>query len=244
MKRWKERISNFDAVVEYQKMAARKSEFERTELAKKTGVALEGFMQSIRSTGRKLPVWISDYVLMTYGTGAIMAVPAHDTRDWEFAEKFNLPIIEVVAGGEDVQAEAFTDVSEGTMVNSGFFDRDERQGCDRRDDRVPLKKRGLVSVRLIISCATGCSRASVTGASRFRSYTVTKCGWVALPESALPLELPELEDYEPTDNGESPLAKMTDWSNHDVPALSRPGEARNRHDAAVGGLVVVLPALY
>ena len=221
---WKERISNFDAVVEYQKMAARKSEFERTELAKeKTGVALEGIYAINPVNGEKLPVWISDYVLMTYGTGAIMAVPAHDTRDWEFAKKFNLPIIEVVAGGEDVQAEAFTDVSEGTMVNSGFLTgMNVKDAIDAMIEY--LEKEGLGKRKINYKL-----RDWVFSRQRYWGEPIPlvhcdKCGWVALPESALPLELPELEDYEPTDNGESPLAKMTDWVNTTCPHCHGPAK--------------------
>ena len=123
LEKYKDEIKNMDAIREYQEQAARKSDFERSELAKdKTGVEIDGVRAVNPVNGKEIPIWVSDYVLMSYGTGAIMAVPAHDTRDWEFAKKFNLPIIEVVAGGEDVQKEAFTDVATGKMINSGFLD--------------------------------------------------------------------------------------------------------------------------
>ena len=221
---WKNRIGNYDAVAEYQQMAARKSEFERTELAKeKTGVALEGIYAINPVNGEKLPVWISDYVLMTYGTGAIMAVPAHDTRDWEFAKKFGLPIIEVVAGGEDVQAQAFTDVGEGTMVNSGFLTgMPVKEAIDAMI--AHLEKEGLGKRKINYKL-----RDWVFSRQRYWGEPIPlvhcdKCGWVALPESELPLELPELEDYEPTDNGESPLAKMTDWVNTTCPHCHGPAK--------------------
>ena len=224
VEQWKDRIGNYDAVVAYQQMAARKSEFERTELAKeKTGVALDGIYAINPVNGAKLPVWISDYVLMTYGTGAIMAVPAHDTRDWEFAKKFDLPIIEVVAGGEDVQAEAFTDVSEGTMVNSGFLTGMKVQ--DAIDAIIEyLEREGLGKRKVNFKL-----RDWVFSRQRYWGEPIPlvhceKCGWVALPESELPLELPALEDYEPTDNGESPLAKMTDWVNTTCPHCHGPAK--------------------
>ncbi len=221
-------IKNWDEVAAYRELAARKSEFERTELAKeKTGVRLEGVTAKNPANGDELPVFISDYVLVTYGTGAIMAVPAHDTRDWEFAKKFGLPIIEVVAGGEDVQKEAYTDVYKGKMVNSGFLtgltvkeaiptmiDWIEKNGLGKR--KVNYKLRDWVFSRQrywgepipIVSCE--------------------KCGWVALPESELPLVLPELESVEPGEDGESPLAKAEDWINTTCPKCG--GPARRETD--------------
>ena len=214
---WKDKISNYDQIIEYKQQAARKSEFERTELAKdKTGVALNGIYAINPVNGEKLPVWISDYVLMTYGTGAIMAVPAHDTRDWEFAKKFNLPIIEVVSGGENVQEAAYTDVSEGTMVNSGFLTgKSVKEAIDSIIDYLEKNNLGKRKVNFKL-------RDWVFSRQRYWGEPIPlvyceKCGWVALPESELPLTLPELDDYEPTDNGESPLAKITDWVNTTCP---------------------------
>jgi len=225
---WEKKITNYDAVVAYKQEAAKKSEFERTELAKdKTGVALEGIYAINPVNGNKLPVWISDYVLMTYGTGAIMAVPAHDTRDWEFAKKFNLPIVEVVGGGENVQEAAYTDVSEGVMVNSGFLtgmqvkdaikamiDHLEKEGIGKR--KVNFKLRDWVF-----------SRQRYWGEPIPLVYC-EKCGWQPIPESELPLMLPEVDNYEPTDNGESPLSKITDWVNTTCPCCG--GSAKRETD--------------
>jgi len=207
----KPQITNWDAVEAYIVQASKKSEFERTELAKdKTGVCLEGVYAINPANGDHLPVWISDYVLVTYGTGAIMAVPAHDSRDWEFAKKFNLPIIEVVSGGENVQEEAYTDVSEGTMVNSGFLN-----GMSVKE-AIPamiawLEEKGLGTKKVNFKL-----RDWVFSRQRYWGEPIPlvyceKCGWVAIPESELPLELPELETFEPGENGESPLAKAYDW---------------------------------
>ena len=218
----KEQITNFDQVEAYRQEAAHKSEFERTELAKdKTGVALEGITALNPVTGKEIPVWISDYVLMTYGTGAIMAVPAHDSRDWEFAKKFHLPIIEVVAGGEDVQSQAYTDVASGKMVNSGFLDGMEvkeaiaamisyleEKGIGRR--KVNFKLRDWVF-----------SRQRYWG-EPIPLVHCQDCGWVAIPESELPLKLPEIEDYEMTEDGQSPLAKVPSWYNTTCPQCGKP----------------------
>lgn len=218
----KEQITNFDQVEAYRQEAAHKSEFERTELAKdKTGVALEGITAVNPVTGKEIPVWISDYVLMTYGTGAIMAVPAHDSRDWEFAKKFHLPIIEVVAGGEDVQSQAYTDVASGKMVNSGFLDGMEvkeaiaamisyleEKGIGRR--KVNFKLRDWVF-----------SRQRYWG-EPIPLVHCQDCGWVAIPESELPLKLPEIEDYEMTEDGQSPLAKVPSWYNTTCPQCGKP----------------------
>ncbi len=204
-------IENLDEVKAYQEQAAKKSEFERTELAKdKTGVQVKGVFAINPANGEKLPVWISDYVLVTYGTGAIMAVPAHDTRDWEFAKKFNLPIIEVVAGGENVQEEAYTDVSAGTMVNSGFLTgKTVKEAIPAMIDWLEEKGLGTRKVNFKL-------RDWVFSRQRYWGEPIPlvyceKCGWVAIPESELPLELPELETFEPGENGESPLAKAHDW---------------------------------
>ena len=215
--KWKDKIENFDEIENYRREAARKSEFERTELAKdKTGVCIKGVYAINPVNNEKLPVWISDYVLMTYGTGAIMAVPAHDTRDWEFAKKFNLPIIEVVGGGKDVQQEAYTDVADGVMVNSGFLTgmkvKDaiktmieylEKEGIGKR--KVNYKLRDWVF-----------SRQRYWG-EPIPLVHCDKCGWVSIGEENLPLTLPDIKDFEPTDDGESPLAKMTSWINTTCP---------------------------
>ncbi len=228
VEKMKPSITNWDAVKAYIDQAAKKSEFERTELAKeKTGVQLEGVYAVNPVNGNKLPVWISDYVLVTYGTGAIMAVPAHDERDWAFAKKFNLPIIEVVAGGEDVQKEAYTNVADGNMVNSGFLnglpvkeaiqtmiEYLEKEGIGKR--KVNFKLRDWVF-----------SRQRYWGEPIPLVYC-EKCGWVAIPESELPLELPELETFEPGENGESPLAKAYDWIETTCPHCG--GKAKRETD--------------
>lgn len=211
IEKMKDHIINYDEVLKYKAEAAKKSEFERTELAKdKTGVKLEGIYAVNPANGAKLPVFISDYVLVTYGTGAIMAVPAHDSRDWDFAKKFNLPIIEVVSGGKNVQEEAYTDVYKGNMVNSEFLngmpvkeaipamiDWLEKQGLGKR--KVNFKLRDWVF-----------SRQRYWG-EPIPLVHCDKCGWVPIPESELPLELPEIDTFEPGENGESPLAKAYDW---------------------------------
>ncbi len=211
IEKMKDHITNYDEVLKYKAEAAKKSEFERTELAKdKTGVKLEGIYAVNPANGAKLPVFISDYVLVTYGTGAIMAVPAHDSRDWDFAKKFNLPIIEVVSGGKNVQEEAYTDVYKGNMVNSEFLngmpvkeaipvmiDWLEKQGLGKR--KVNFKLRDWVF-----------SRQRYWG-EPIPLVHCDKCGWVPIPESELPLELPEIDTFEPGENGESPLAKAYDW---------------------------------
>lgn len=221
-------IENYDEVLEYKAAAAKKSEFERTEMAKeKTGVCLKGVYAINPANGDKLPVWISDYVLVTYGTGAIMAVPAHDSRDWEFAKKFNLPIIEVVAGGENVQEEAYTDVSDGQMVNSGFLN-----GMSVKE-AIPamidwLEKNGLGKRKVNFKL-----RDWVFSRQRYWGEPIPlvyceKCGWVAIPESELPLTLPEIEHFEPGENGESPLAKAYDWINTTCPCCG--GKATRETD--------------
>lgn len=220
----KDQIKNWDKVEEYIVQASKKSEFERTELAKdKTGVQLEGVNAINPVNGKEVPVWLSDYVLVTYGTGAIMAVPAHDSRDWEFAKKFNLPIIEVVSGGENVQEAAYTDVYEGNMVNSDFLN-----GLPVKE-AIPtmidyLEKKGLGKRKVNYKL-----RDWVFSRQRYWGEPIPlvhceKCGWVAIPESELPLELPEIESFEPGENGESPLAKAYDWINTTCPHCGGPAQ--------------------
>lgn len=220
----KDRITNLEEVEEYKRLASLKSDFERSELNKeKSGVEIKGIKAINPLTGKEIPIWASDYVLITYGTGAIMAVPAHDSRDWEFAKKFNLPIIEVVSGGEDVQKSAFTDVSSGTLVNSGFLNglnvKDamekvigylEENGIGKR--KVNYKLRDWVF-----------SRQRYWGEPIPMVYC-EKCGWVPIPEEELPLVLPDIKDYEPSENGESPLAKQTDWINTICPHCKGPAK--------------------
>ncbi|WP_026654186.1 leucine--tRNA ligase [Butyrivibrio sp. AE3003] len=225
--KYKDKISNFDAILAYREEAAKKSDFERSELAKdKTGVQVDGIVAINPVNGKEIPIWVSDYVLMSYGTGAIMAVPAHDDRDWEFAKKFDLPIIQVVAkDGEevDVNAAAFTDVATGVLVNSGFLN-----GLSVADAKAKMiefleeKKIGHAKVNYKL-------RDWVFSRQRYWGEPIPvvhceKCGYVSIPESELPLLLPEVESYEPTDNGESPLAAMTDWVNTTCPCCGGPAK--------------------
>ena len=216
IEKWADKLQNLDAVRAYQAEAAKKSDFERTEVAKdKTGVRLEGVEAINPLTGTTIPIFISDYVLVSYGTGAIMAVPAHDTRDWEFAKKFELPIIEVVKGG-DVQKEAFTDCDTGIMVNSGILD-----GMTVEEAKVRIKdyleETGIGHRKVNYKL-----RDWVFARQRYWGEPIPivhceKCGYVPIDESELPLVLPQVDSYEPTDNGESPLSKMTDWVNTTCP---------------------------
>lgn len=228
IEKMKDSITNYDEVLAYKTEAAKKSEFERTELAKeKTGVKLEGIYAVNPANGAKLPVFISDYVLVTYGTGAIMAVPAHDSRDWDFAKKFNLPIIEVVLGGKNVQEEAYTDVYKGNMVNSEFLN-----GLPVKE-AIPtmiewLEKQGLGKRKVNFKL-----RDWVFSRQRYWGEPIPlvhcdKCGWVPIPESELPLELPEIETFEPGENGESPLAKAYDWIETTCPCCG--GKAQRETD--------------
>ena len=225
--KFKDEIKNMDEILAYREMAARKSDFERTELAKdKTGVLLDGIKAINPVNGKEIPIWISDYVLMSYGTGAIMAVPAHDERDWEFAKKFGLPIIEVVAGG-DVQNAAFTDVATGIMVNSGFLNGMEVAEAKKAIIEF-LTKEGIGHSKRNYKL-----RDWVFSRQRYWGEPIPivhcdKCGYVPIPESELPLELPEVESYMPTDNGESPLAAMTDWVETTCPCCG--GKAKRETD--------------
>ena len=227
VKSWLEKgtLGNPDAVREYQKAAASKSDLERTELNKdKTGVELDGVRGINPVNGREIPIFISDYVLTSYGTGAIMAVPAHDDRDWAFAKKFGCEIIEVVAGGENVQEAAFTAKDEtGILVNSDFLN-----GLTVKD-AIPvitkwLEEKGIGHAKVNFKL-----RDWVFSRQRYWGEPIPlvhcdKCGWVPLSEDQLPLVLPEVDSYEPTDNGESPLAPMTDWVNTTCPCCGGPAK--------------------
>lgn len=210
IEKWAGILENMDVVREYQAQAARKSDFERTEVVKdKTGVRLMGVEAINPVNDKKIPIFISDYVLVSYGTGAIMAVPAHDTRDWEFAKKFDLPIIEVVKGG-DVEKEAFTDCATGIMVNSGILDGLSVEDAKKKIVEF-LTEKGIGHEKVNFKL-----RDWVFSRQRYWGEPIPivyceKCGYVPLDESELPLKLPEVESYEPTDNGESPLANITDW---------------------------------
>ena len=225
--KYKDSITNWDEIVAYREEAAKKSDFERTELAKdKTGVVLGGINAINPVNGKEIPIWISDYVLMTYGTGAIMAVPAHDDRDWEFAKKFGLPMIQVVEGTNgavDIDKAAFTDVATGKLINSDFLN-----GLEVKDAKEKMKdfleEKGIGNRKVNFKL-----RDWVFSRQRYWGEPIPiihcdKCGYVPLDESELPLELPEVESYMPTDNGESPLAAMTDWVNVKCPCCGGPAK--------------------
>ena len=221
---WKDRIANWDAVTAYREEAARKSDFERSELNKdKTGVRLEGVAAVNPANGTEIPIFVSDYVLMSYGTGAVMGVPGHDQRDWEFATKFGLPIIEVVKGG-DITKEAFTLKDDtGIMVNSGFLN-----GMTVKE-AIPAMKKWLTEQGLGHPKTNFKLRDWVFSRQRYWGEPIPlvncpKCGWVPLPEEQLPLLLPEVDSYEVTDTGESPLSKMTDWVNTTCPKCGGPAQ--------------------
>ena len=222
--KYKDELKNWDAIAEYREAASKKSDFERAELAKeKTGVMIDGLTAINPVNNKEIPIWISDYVLMSYGTGAIMAVPAHDERDWEFAKKFNMPIIEVVEGGKDVQQEVYTDVATGILCNSDFLNG--LSVAVAKDRMIMyLEEKGIGQAKTNFKL-----RDWVFSRQRYWGEPIPivqceKCGYVALPESELPLQLPEVESYMPTDNGESPLAAMTEWVNTTCPCCSGPAK--------------------
>ena len=228
IEKWNDKIKNIEDVKAYQAEAAKKSDFERTELVKeKTGVMLDGVKAINPVNGKEIPIFVSDYVLVSYGTGAIMAVPAHDTRDWEFAKKFNLPIIEVVKGGEDVQKEAFTDCATGVMVNSDFLTGlTVEEAKKKMISWLEENKVGRAKTNYKL-------RDWVFSRQRYWGEPIPivhcdKCGYVPIPESELPLRLPMVDSYEPTDTGESPLSKMTDWVETTCPCCG--GKAHRETD--------------
>lgn len=210
IEKYKDEIENLEEIKSYQHEVSKKSDFERTELSKeKTGVEIKGLKAINPATGGEIPIWISDYVLMTYGTGAIMAVPGHDSRDWEFARKFNLPIVEVIKGG-DIEKEAFTDTEAGVVVNSDFINGMEVK--EAKEYMIKwLEEKGLGTRKVNFKL-----RDWVFSRQRYWGEPIPlvhcdKCGWVPVPEEQLPVMLPEVENYEPTDTGESPLANIKDW---------------------------------
>ena len=228
IEKYKDQIKNYDALMEYRAAAQRKSDFERTEINKdKTGVEIDGLRAINPMTGKSIPIWISDYVLMTYGTGAIMAVPAHDERDWDFAKKFGLPIVEVVAGGRNVQEECYPDVATGTMVNSGFM------------NGMTVAEAKKAAIEYAIEHGFGERKINyklrdwVFARQRYWGEPIPivhcpKCGMVPLDEKDLPLLLPDIKNYEPTETGESPLSKITDWVNCKCPQCG--GDAKRETD--------------
>ncbi|MBP1551271.1 MAG: leucine--tRNA ligase [Oscillospiraceae bacterium] len=223
VEKWKDALENYDEIVAYREAAAKKSDLERTELAKdKTGVALKGVKGINPVNGKEITIFVSDYVLATYGTGAIMAVPGHDTRDWEFAKKFDLPIIEVVKGG-NVEEAAFTDCETGVMVNSGFLD-----GLTVEEAKVKIIE-WLTEQGIGESKTNYKLRDWIFSRQRYWGEPIPMiycphCGWEPVPEDQLPLELPELMDFEPTGEGESPLARLTDWVNTTCPKCGAPAK--------------------
>ena len=226
--KYRDELKNWDEISAYREQAARKSDFERAELAKeKTGVKIDGMTAINPVNNKEIPIFISDYVLMSYGTGAIMAVPAHDERDWDFAKKFGLPIIEVVAGGKNVQEEVYTDVATGILCNSGFLDG--LNVAEAKEKMIAfLEEKGIGTAKTNFKL-----RDWVFSRQRYWGEPIPivqceKCGYVPIDESELPLELPEVDSYMPTDNGESPIAMMTDWVNTTCPCCG--GAAKRETD--------------
>ena len=226
--KYKDEIENWEAVEQYRIQASKKSDFERSELAKeKTGVVIKGISAVNPVNEKEIPIFVSDYVLMSYGTGAIMAVPAHDERDWDFAKAFNLPIIEVVKGGENVQEKVYTDVADGIMVNSGFMDGMKVKDAQKKMIEF-LNEKGIGRAKVNYKL-----RDWVFSRQRYWGEPIPiihcdKCGYVPLDESQLPLLLPEVDSYLPTDDGESPLSKITDWVNVKCPCCG--GDAKRETD--------------
>lgn len=223
VEKWKDKLENPEEVLAYQEEASKKSDFERTEIAKeKTGVRLKGINAINPVNGVEIPIFISDYVLTSYGTGAIMAVPAHDTRDWDFAKKFGLPIIEVVQGG-DVQAEAFTDCEKGILVNSDIL---TGLSVDEAKKKIIeyIAEKGIGRPKVNFKLRDWVFSRQRYWGEPIPIVSCPKCGYVAVPESELPLRLPEVKSYEPTDNGESPLAHMTEWVNTTCPHCGGPAK--------------------
>jgi leucyl-tRNA synthetase len=220
---WKDSIQNYDELMDYKAQSAKKSDFERTEVVKeKTGVEIKGIRVINPATQKEIPIWIADYVLITYGTGAIMAVPAHDTRDWDFAKKFGLPIIEVVSGG-NVQEAAFDDIQDGVMVNSGFLNN--LKVADAKNAIIDHLVENGIGIRKVNFKL----RDWVFSRQRYWGEPIPivhcdKCGMVPVPENDLPVLLPNVKKYEPTDSGESPLAAMTDWVNTVCPHCGGPAQ--------------------
>ncbi|MDD4773460.1 MAG: leucine--tRNA ligase, partial [Eubacteriales bacterium] len=227
LEKWSDKLKNINEIKAYQIESAKKSDFERTELTKeKNGICLDGVAAINPVNGNEIPIYISDYVLATYGTGAIMAVPGHDTRDWEFARKYGLPVVEVVGGG-NIEEEAFTDVETGILVNSGFLNGLEvAQAKTKIIDWLTENKLGIKKVNYKL-------RDWVFSRQRYWGEPVPMvfcedCGWVPLPEEELPLRLPEVDAYEPTETGDSPLSLITDWVNTTCPCCK--GFARRETD--------------
>lgn len=225
--KYKDDITNWDDIISYREAAAKKSDFERTELAKdKTGVVLDGITAINPVNGKEIPIWISDYVLMTYGTGAIMAVPAHDDRDWEFAKKYNLPLIQVVEGKDgntDINEAAFTDVATGKLINSDFLN-----GLEVKDAKEKMKdfleEKGIGNRKVNYKLRDWVFSRQRYWGEPIPIVNCEKCGYVPIDESELPLMLPDVDSYMPTDNGESPLAAMTDWVNTTCPCCKGPAK--------------------
>ncbi|OLS03897.1 leucine--tRNA ligase [Tissierella creatinophila] len=227
IEKYRDEIENLDDIKIYQEEVSKKSDFERTELSKeKTGIEIKGLKAINPANKQEIPIWISDYVLMTYGTGAIMSVPGHDTRDYEFAKKFNLPIIEVIKGG-NIEKEAFTDIENGTIINSDFLDgMDVKKGQEYMINW--LEENGLGEKKINFKL-----RDWVFSRQRYWGEPIPlvhcdECGWVPVPEEDLPVVLPEVENYEPTANGESPLANITQWVNTTCPKCG--GKAKRETD--------------